>query len=70
MSIIKAHGYIVKQYHSDAGDEFDECCQLAGGPLLDPLPPGRKDGVVEAKSRRLKETVRCVLDFLHYPHRT
>lgn len=56
----------MKHYLSDAGDDFYDAANLAGGPLLEPLPPGRKDGVVESKNRRLKETVRCIISSLKF----
>jgi len=34
------------------------------GPTFIPKPPGRHDGIVEAKIRRLKETMRCLLHSL------
>ena len=64
--ILKGFNYNVKFIQSDAGDEFDEIANRCGV-TLEPLPPGRKDGVVEAKIRRIKETMRCIIHSLEFP---
>lgn len=63
---LKGAGFTVKKIIADAGDGYGEALLEVGGPTFEPLPPGRKDHIVEAKIRRIKETMRCLLHSLKF----
>ena len=59
--MINGRGFNITSIQGDAGDGFGSALEVIRGPHFAPSPPGRKDGVVEAKLKRVKETVRSLL---------
>jgi len=66
LSILKAAGFTVSKIWGDAGDGYETCMKEIQGPRFEHLSPGRHDGVIEAKIRRIKETMRSLLNSLPY----
>ena len=58
VAMTKGRGCDIDFIQGDAGDGFGS---TPGGPHFIHLPPGRKDGIVETKIRRVNETIRKLL---------
>ena len=66
IGILKGAGFEIEQISGDAGDGYGTILNEIMGPTFIPRSPGRHDGIVEAKIRRLKETLRCLLHSLPF----
>ena len=62
----KGRGFNIMSIQADAGDGFGSALEAIGGPRFDPIPPGRKDGLVEATIIRVIETMRSSLHAIKY----